>query len=167
MRNTLHKTLLILGFSFLLANAAYSQSLGDVARQEREKKAKEAQTAPKVLTNDDLPKEGNISSVGNGISDPVGARPMGSQSAEQWKSQIEAQKHVVDDLQNRITRLNSSIHFATGYACYHCAQYNEKQLQKEDNSQALQQQLAGQKQKLQQMQDAARQEGFGNAVYEP
>lgn len=164
MRKTLLQTLLL---SILLVGAAYSQSLGDVARQEREKRDDPSQPAPKVFTNEDLPTDGGISSIGNGTPAPVSARPMGSGSAERWKFEIAQQKRVVQDLQDRIARLNSSIRFATGYSCYRCAQYNERQLQKEENVQTMQQQLEEQKRRLEQMQEEARKQGFGNAVYEP
>src|ERR1039458_2008227 len=42
---------------FLTGGAGYSQSLGDAARENREKKAAETSTTPpKVITNADLPK---------------------------------------------------------------------------------------------------------------
>jgi hypothetical protein len=165
MRKTLLQTLLL---SLLLASTAYSQSLGDVARQEREKRDDPSQTAPKVFTNEDLPTDGGISSIGSRTPEPTpAAHPMGSGSAEHWKFEIAQQKRVVQDLQDRIARLNSSVRFATGYSCYHCAQYNERQLQKQDQVQTMQQQLEEQRRRLEQMQEEARKQGFGNAVYEP
>jgi hypothetical protein len=49
------------GLVFLLFSLSYGQSLGDVARQQREQEqakkeqAKKDQPAPKVITNEDLP----------------------------------------------------------------------------------------------------------------
>lgn len=168
MRKTLPKTLLLLGLSFLLVGAAHGQSLGDVARQEREKqKANAGQTAPKVFTNEDLPKEGDISSIGNGAAEAAPSRALGSKSADGWKAEIAAQKQIVEDLQSRIDRLNGSIRFAPANCVRGCVQYNERQVQKQDDVQRLQQQLDEQKRKLEEMQEGARKEGFGNAVYEP
>jgi len=168
MRKTLQKTLLLLGSSFLLVSAAYGQSLGDVARQEREKQKTQAeQTTPKVFTNEDLPTDGGISVTGNSPVETPGSRPLGSRSAEGWKAQIARQKEVVEDLQSRMERLNTSIRFAPGNCVRGCVQYNERQIQKQDTVQTMQLQLDEQKRKLEQMQDAARKEGFGNSVYEP
>jgi len=64
-------------------------------------------------------------------------------------------------------RLNSSVRFAPGNCVRGCVQYNERQIQKQDTVQTMQLQLDEQKRKLEQMQDAARKEGFGNSVYEP
>ena len=48
----------ILAIALLMLPVAYAQSLGDVARENREKKAEDASTAPaKVITNKDLPKD--------------------------------------------------------------------------------------------------------------
>jgi hypothetical protein len=56
MGKTLQKTALLLGLGFLLVNGAYGQSLGDIARQEREKqKANVGQAPPKVFTNERTP----------------------------------------------------------------------------------------------------------------
>jgi hypothetical protein len=52
------KTLILAAFGLilmLLASLAAAQSLGDVARQERAKRAKETKKSAKVLTNDDFP----------------------------------------------------------------------------------------------------------------
>jgi hypothetical protein len=43
-----------------------SQSLGDIARKQREKKAQQEQKGSKTLTNEDLPHSGGISSGGSG-----------------------------------------------------------------------------------------------------
>ncbi len=48
----------ILAIALLVVPLSYAQSLGDVARENREKKAEDASTAPaKVITNKDLPKD--------------------------------------------------------------------------------------------------------------
>jgi hypothetical protein len=50
----------ILAIALLIGSVAYGQSLGDVARENREKKAEDASSAPpKVITNKDLPKDPN------------------------------------------------------------------------------------------------------------
>jgi hypothetical protein len=159
------------GLVISLGALCYSQSLGDVAREERQKQeTKKAQVAPKVITNEDLPRHANSDdspASSQASSESAPGRPMGSKPAEQWKAEIAAQRSLVDDLQSRVNQLNSSIHFAPGNCVRNCQQWNEHQLQKQDDVQHRQTELEQQKKKLEEMQEGARQEGYGNAVYEP
>lgn len=171
MRLKLMRVGVLTGLLLCLAAAGYGQSLGDVARAQRQKRQNQnPQTAPKVITNEDLPEhsdeEDDEPTADAHHNDPP-SRPLGSKSAEQWKANIAAQKNTVASLQSQIDRLNASIHFAPGNCVYHCVEHNENQLKKEDEVQRLQAQLEEAKSKLADMQEAARQEGFGNAVYEP
>jgi hypothetical protein len=166
-KNAIWMTVLVISLGALCCG----QSLGDVARKERQKQdAKKAQATPKVITNEDLPKhpdsdDGTVSSQTR--SESVSTRPMGSKPAEQWKAEISAQRKSVEALQNQIDRLNASIHFAPGNCVRNCAQWNELQIEKQDKAQHMQAELEQQKKKLEDMQEAAREEGYGNAVYEP
>jgi hypothetical protein len=159
------------GVVISLGALCYGQSLGDVAREERQKQgAKKTQGATKVITNEDLPEhpdsyDSHASSQAD--SERGSSRPMGSKSAEQWRAEIRAQRKSVDDLQSQIDRLNSSIHFAPGNCVSNCEQWNERQIQKQDEVRRQQDELEQQKKKLEDMQEAARKEGYGNAVYEP
>jgi hypothetical protein len=159
------------GFVISVAALSYGQSLGDVAREERRRQeAKKTEAAPKVITNEDLPErpDSNDSAASSPASSDIApSRPLGSKSAEQWKAAIAAQRRSVDDLQGQIDRLNSSIHFARGNCVRDCVQWNEHQIQKQDEVQQMRSQLEQQKQKLDDMQEAARKEGYGNSVYEP
>jgi len=48
-------------FLFLLACASYGQSLGDVAREQRQKQqAKDSKAAAKVVTNDEIPESPDL-----------------------------------------------------------------------------------------------------------
>jgi len=170
MRLTLIRVAVLTGLLLCQAAAGYGQSLGDVARQERQKRQNQnPQTAPKVITNEDLPEHGDEEDEppANAHPNDSPSHPLGSKSAEQWKANIAAQRNLVASLQSQIDKLNSSIHFAPGNCVYHCVEHNENQLKKEDEVQRLQAQLEEAKSKLADMQEAARQEGFGNAVYEP
>jgi len=167
-RNTIWMTGLVISLAVL----SYGQSLGDVAREKRQKQeAKKTAAAPKVITNEDLPEhpDSNDSAASSQTSgsDRSPSRPPGSKSAEQWKEEIAAQRNSVDNLQRQIDRLNSSIHFAPGNCVRNCVQHNENQIQKQDEVQQMRSQLEQQKQKLDDMQEAARKEGYGNSVYEP
>ena len=60
---------LLLAFAVVAAGSGWAQSeqqqsLGDIARKQREKKGQEEEKGKKVLTNEDLPQSGGISSSG-------------------------------------------------------------------------------------------------------
>ncbi len=149
---------------------AYGQSLGDVAREQREKQAqKKTQPAKKVVTNEDLPQpaEADESTSSSPQSTEPAVNSAEQKPAGQWKEEIQAQKQSVASLQADIDRLSSSIHFAPGNCVRNCVQHNENQQQKQDEVQRMQSNLEQQKRKLEDMQEAARKQGYGNSVYEP
>jgi hypothetical protein len=149
---------------------SHCQSLGDIAREQRQKQqANNTQTARKVVTNEDLPEHADADESAAGPKENSEASPsyVDKKSAEQWQSEIKAQKQSVANLQSQVDRLNSSIHFAPGNCVRNCVQYNEHQVQKQDEVQRMQAVLDEQKKKLEDMQEAARKQGYGNAVYEP
>jgi hypothetical protein len=183
MRRKPALAVLFVGLVVLLVSASYGQSsdgqsLGDVARKQRQKQqAKDAQTQPKkVITNEDLPASSDTSSgsasdsSGSKTSEPSFQPPSGGPTeaaAAQWKAMIRAQKDSVASLQDRIEELNSSIHFVQSDLYYNGTEYNEMQRRKQLQVEQLKKQLEQQQKKLQEMQDAARKAGFGTAVYDP
>lgn len=163
------------GALFLMLASGHAQSLGDVAREQREKVATDAAAPAKVVTNEDIPEtDGPESTPSVGVRrhrvahpvEPVTPASNDTRAAAQWKSKIVAQERKITSLQNQIDRINASIRF-TRTSCYSCAQHNEMQIEKLESVQRLQQQLDDQKQNLQDMQETARKAGLGNAVYEP
>jgi len=184
-RKVIQLTLLkIFAIAFLMGSATYGQSLGDVARENREKQnAEDASTMkPKVITNADLPKDLNTNQ-GAREAPPAASAADGSKAtdrrladhrsaqqrlaekraAEQWKRQILAQKNKMATLQAKIDRLNASIQSANG-SVQSEGPYNPRQMQRVAQ---IQQQLDEQKRKLDQMQEAARHAGMHTAVYDP
>jgi hypothetical protein len=167
--------------SFLAVSfPAYGQdasSLGDVARQSRQQKqqSKDAQnkTAPakaaKVITNEEIPERPDLTAQTTSDDTPPAAAHTGAAKipAEQWKSQIQAQKNLVSSLQNQIDKLNDSIHFAPGNCVAGCVQWNERQQQKQQEVERMRAQLEQQKKRLEGMQESARQQGYGSSVYDP
>ena len=172
MRQACKVVILLMGLTLLAVAGSYAQSLGDVAREQRQKQAKATHTPPKVITNEDIP-ESPDASANSSTDSPeheTSSSPHasgGSMSAEQWKARIEGQKNSIAALQEQIDKLNSSIHFAGPNCVAHCVQYNERQLKKQEEVQRMQKQLEDEKKKLDDMQDSAHKEGFGNSVYDP
>jgi hypothetical protein len=180
----------MLAIALLMNAAAYAQSLGDVARENRAKKVQDASSAaPKVITNTDLPKDPDAN------QEPPAAQPTpdavesttaadlrsGDQHAarqsarqrlaeqrvaDQWKRQILAQESKMAALQRRIDHLNASIRFAAGGVQYE-APYNRYQARQLRRVSQVQQQLDEQKIRLADMQEAARRAGMHTAVYDP
>ena len=170
-----------------------SQSLGDAARQARQKKqenqptpaADAAKAAPQtadpnpkpappakaahVYTNDEIP-EHTGPDVPSGPEHESSLSPTnykgGKLSAEQWKAQIRRVKNSIAALQKQIETVESSIHFAGGNYERHVL-YNNRQRQKEQQVENLKSQLEQQQKLLEDMQEEARHQGYGSAVYDP
>jgi TolA-binding protein len=143
-----------------------------VAREKRQKQAKDIHATRKVVTNEEIPEHvepDSYTSVSNGERDTAAAPPASNDThaAGQWKSKIEAQKNSVASLQSQIDKLNSSIHFVEANRYYNGVQYNERQVQKQNEVQRMQKQLDEQKKQLEDMQESARKAGLGSSVYEP
>jgi hypothetical protein len=161
-----------------LATGQDSPPLGDVARQARQQKqsktaaAKNGQSsAPKVITDDEIGNRSSGPDTSADTSDQHRATSPASDtaktSAEQWKSQIQAQKEAINAQQSRIDKVSDSIQFAPGNCVSGCVQWNENQQEKQKQVEQMRTQLETQKKRLQEMQDAARQQGYGSSVYDP
>jgi hypothetical protein len=167
-----HRVIAVAGTVLFIVASGYGQSLGDVARERRQKQAKDAHATRKVVTNEDIPESSEaVSSTSTSTDEhstaPAPAASNDTRSAEQWKAKIEAQKNSVASLQSQIDKLNSSIHFVEANHYYNGVQYNERQVKKQEEVQRLQKQLDEQKKQLEDMQDSARKSGLGSSVYEP
>ncbi|MGA7686704.1 MAG: hypothetical protein WCC32_00275 [Terriglobales bacterium] len=183
------------GVSCLCAGGQDSQSLGDAARQARQEKQRKGSAAKsgtanavptsaaatsKVITNDDIAgssyaagdtsagsknhASAQLSSSSSSSSGPSSGEKM---SGHAWKSQIQGQKEAVNALQENLDKLNNSIHFTNGNCVSGCVQWNERQEQKQQEAERMRAQLEQQKQQLHDMQEAARQQGYGSSVYDP
>ena len=97
----------ILAIALLMVPASYAQSLGDVARENREKKAEDASTAPaKVITNKDLPKDPEASQDAEEApvgADAASAKPADHASEEQRAAERRATHRAVQrSMQQRL-----------------------------------------------------------------
>jgi predicted RNase H-like nuclease (RuvC/YqgF family) len=170
----------ISAIALLMSSAAYGQSLGDIARANREKQAAENASAaqPRVITNANLPKDPDANQEpaeaqsGTNASSTAADHRSAQQrlaeqrAADQWKRQILAQKNKMATLQARIDQLNESIRSAGGSVEYE-GPYNRHQARQLQRVAQIQLQLDEQKMKLDQMQEAARHAGMHTAVYDP
>jgi predicted RNase H-like nuclease (RuvC/YqgF family) len=176
----------VFAIALFVNSAAYGQSLGDIARENREKQSAQdaSSTAkPKVITNANLPKDPDAkqepteaqsgASVSNKAADHRLADDRSAQQrladqrlADQWKRQILAQENRMATLQARIDQLNASIRSAGGSVQYE-GPYNRYQARQLRRVAQIQAQLDEQKMKLDQMQEAARRAGMHTAVYDP
>jgi hypothetical protein len=170
----------------LMTLAAYGQqqSLADTARQYREKHDAEeaAGTAPKVYTNQDIPPAQQV-----GTPEPVEEtqptarrafddRSTGQPNAErgyadhraavEWRNRIQAQEARLADLQARIDQFSSMIHSRQDSAQYE-GPYTRNQARALERLDQMQQTFDWQKQRLEQMQEAARHAGMQSRTYDP
>jgi hypothetical protein len=179
--------LTVLALLFSMKVAAHAQSLGDVARENREKKDAEQQSSPpKVITNATLPKDPdgdqeqsateNTTPTAPSAANLASSRKAAEQrareqrAAQQWKRKILAQQATVANLRMRVDRLKASIQFVnpnTTYDYYEGVAQNRYQARQLERLAQLQEQLAQQKSKLEEMQEAARKAGMHTATYDP
>ena len=115
----------ILVTALLLNAAAFAQSLGDVARANREQQQAQqaAGATPKVITNADLPSDPWDTPTSGAPPQPVKrafdqsfapGQLAPQRAAQQWRARIQAQKNKVAELQARVDRMNASLHPAGG-----------------------------------------------------
>ncbi len=183
----LHIFLTILAWLLVTGAPSYGQSLGDVARENREKKAASpSAAAPKVITNADLPKDPDADASTNAgpadaqtapsAEDAASSKKAAAQraaeqrAAERWKRLILAQKAVIANLQTQVDDLKASIHFVdpnATYDYYAGLAYNRYEARQLERLKRTEQRLEEQKKKLEDMQEAARRAGMHTAVYDP
>ncbi len=187
----------MLALALSITAASYGQSLGDIARENREKKVADISAAPpKVITNQDLRKdpdanEGPTETVPAADSlapNSKDADPLSVQhhSAEQRRAERRlaeqrlAQQRAADQWnrrilaqENRMATLQARIDqlHASIQSANGSVQsegpYNWYQTRQLERVAQIQQQLDQEKKKLDRMQEAARHAGMHTAVYDP
>ena len=171
--------LLIAGMCLLWALPSFAQSLGDVARAQRQQeKTKSTQAKPKIITNEDLPDHpdsdgaapSTAASNANSAEPPAASNKSSASKEERgqhWKQAIQQQKEAVAGMQRQLDDLNASIRYVEANRYSNGVEYHQHQARKQEEAQRMQKQLDEQKSKLLNMQESARQEGFGSAIYDP
>lgn len=184
-----------LAATMLIVSIAYGQSLGDVARENRQKKPDNSSSVPpKVITNKDLPKDPDASQEPDeaqttatapddrsaddhqlarrrseerqGVRRSLQRRAAEQRTADQWKRGIAMQKIRLASLQDRIDQLNAKIRAEYGTVQYE-APYTRPQARERERLAELQQQFDEQTFRLAEMQESARRAGMHTIVYDP
>jgi len=160
----------------ILPMTGHAQSLGEVARQQREgKNQKSASTPKKVYTDEDIGKsksvdEGTPPAAGKSSTNSEGKNEKNqpTMSADQWRAKIQKKKDMIAAIQERIDKLEASVNYVQNNRNIYtnAPEYNEHQHQKEMAAEQLKGRLEQQKSELSDLQEQARQEGFGNSVYQ-
>jgi hypothetical protein len=174
-------TILFFASVFFTSTATLGQSLGDVARANREKQNQANASAPQaaVITTDDLDAGSSVpptaaakpSKAASGKSSNTASpgRSNGEQVdpklAAEWKRKIVAQKSKVLTLQAQIEQLNAQIH-PPGAAEFD-GPPSRDQARRMQRVAEIQVQLDEQKRALSEMQEEARRAGMHTAVYDP
>jgi hypothetical protein len=154
----------------LFAQGQDSPSLGDVARQAKEQKQKQDSKPAKVITNEEIPERpqsAHMNSPGRSRTPGMVSDSQIEAMAKVWKSQIQGQKNLLSSEQSQIDKLNDSVHYAPGNCVRDCVQWNERQQQKQETVERMRAQLEEQKKHLEEMQEAARKQGYGSSIYDP
>ena len=164
--------------SVLLCINLHAQSLGDVAREQQHKKKQEqastSNSAPKkVLTNDDMPaspspRESDVSRLSSANKGTISGKPAGTWSAEKFKAEIQKRKDAIAATQEAIDKIEPSINYVQNNRNIYtnAPEYNAHQDEKQRAVGQLKGRLADQKSELEDLQEQARQAGYGSAVYQ-
>lgn len=121
-----------------------------------------------MITNEEIPEHEDMPQAAPQPSEAsIEPTPSaGKRPAEFWKSQILRVKNSITTQQRNIEALDNSIHFAGGNYEKHVA-WNERQRHKQQQLEIMKSQLTELQKRLDEMQDAARRQGYGSSVYDP
>ncbi|HUO16661.1 MAG TPA: hypothetical protein VMX38_16860 [Verrucomicrobiae bacterium] len=158
-----------------------SKDLQNQNSKDNNPQASAAQNAPKpakhVFTNDEIPSAPAPSAAASAPNrlGPPPIYPATSESdasrndaqAASLTASIKAQKDMIANLQSQIDQTTASIQYAGGNCVSGCVEWNQQQQRKQQQVDNMKTQLEQAQQRLEEMQDAARRQGFGTAVYDP
>jgi chromosome segregation ATPase len=135
-------------------------------------KSKQSSKAPKVITDDEISSHTASAALektdqGKAADDTSEKADTWKAPAEDWKNQIAQMKSSIEEMKAQIDQLNDSIHYTSGNCVAGCAEWNERQQGKQQQVETMKAQLEDQQKRLEAMQEAARQQGYGSSVYDP
>jgi hypothetical protein len=81
--------------------------------------------------------------------------------------QIQGQKNAIASLQREIANASESIQYAGATSVANPVQWNERQKHMQDQVEGMKALLEQQQKRLEDLQEAARKQGMGGAVYDP
>jgi oligoendopeptidase F len=169
---------LVIFAALILSTPLCAQSLGDVARQQQQKKNQQPATGEKkVLTNEDMPKgspdedvvtKSNSLQASNASHRDNLQKESAKPSAEELHSKIQKRKEEIAETQERIDKIEGTINFVQNNRNIYtnAPEYNEHQKQKQQAVEQLKGILKERQDELKQLQEQARQAGYGSAVYD-
>jgi len=157
------------------AQSKDAQGTDAQAKADKDATSKDAQARkiPHVITNDEIPEHvGPTGTFGQGSRNPnvtyqQPAYSQGKLPADYWKAQVQSLKDAIAGLKSNIDSLSASIQYAGGNCVSGCVQWNERQKQKQDQVDAMKLQLDQMQKRLEEVQEAARKQGYGSSVYDP
>jgi hypothetical protein len=134
--------------------------------------APEPVKSARLVTSDVTPERASVTPVSTHSTSPEEKDAKADNdhhqaNAEKWKSQIREMKSAIAALQEDIKSTSDSIHYAGANCVANCTQWNDRQQQKQQEVDTMKAQLEEAQKQLEEMQQAARKEGFGSSVYDP
>lgn len=164
---------LLVGAIVLPCLHLHAQSLGEIARQQQQKKQSANNVPRKVLTNDDMAVPSSTSAGSKPNAPDKGMSPSPNKdstawSAEKFRSEIQKQKDAIAETQKAIDKIEPTInHVQNNRNIYtNAPEYNAYQDEKQQMVNQLKGRLAEQQSELTDLQDKARKAGYGNSVYQ-
>jgi hypothetical protein len=131
-------------------------------------------TSKKVITNDEIPSHVGPTATYQPGQPQAWARPANDRQDGSGKPQVQAvtahfraMKESIASLESVIAQASEAMQYAGGNCVTNCVQWNEQQKRKQEEIDALKSRLAEGRQQLEQMQEDARKQGYGSAVYDP
>ena len=134
--------------------------------------------AKKVITNDEIPSHVGPTATYRSNSQLPTTRSWSRANynqqesgvklpAQQWSNAIQSQKTAIANMQAAIDQISASIQYTGANCISRCVEWNEQQKRKQDEVDAMKAQLEQGRQRLEQMQEQARRQGYGSSVYDP
>jgi predicted RNase H-like nuclease (RuvC/YqgF family) len=162
---------------------AQEQSLGDVARQQRMEKAKNARSASHVITNESISSNAQPEATPTEVTEKKNAEPIPppekdfkTSSVRELQANIKQQKQKVAALQADVNALKQRVddsptnHYGSCiFGVNYKAQQETCDVPKKSAAEyeKAKAQLEIEQKNLEQMQEAVRRMGYGNAFYDP